>query len=103
MKSLETVQKQLQSGQFEFTRHALKRAIERNISEAEIRELSEAIEIVEDYPDDKYSPSSLILGFTQGNRALHLQISRIESDVIKIITLYEPDPEQWINCRRRKN
>ena len=102
MKSLETVQTQLQSGQFEFTRHALKRAIERNISDVEIRELSEAIEIVEDYPDDKYSPSSLILGFTQGNRALHLQISRIESDFIKIITLYEPDPEQWINYRRRK-
>ena len=102
MKSLEIVQTQLQSGQFEFTRHALKRAIERNISDVEIRELSEAIEIVEDYPDDKYSPSSLILGFTQGNRALHLQISRIESDFIKIITLYEPDPEQWINYRRRK-
>ena len=102
MKSLEIVQTQLQSGQFEFTRHALKRAIERNISDVEIRELSEAIEIVEDYPDDKYSPSSLILGFTQRNRALYLQISRIESDFIKIITLYEPDPEQWINYRRRK-
>ncbi|WP_446383809.1 DUF4258 domain-containing protein [Coleofasciculus sp. E2-BRE-01] len=55
---------QLQAGKFEFTRHAFKRAIERNISEAEIREASVTMEVIEDYPDDKYSPSCLLLGFT---------------------------------------
>jgi hypothetical protein len=72
-------------------------------SEAEIKEMSVTMQIIEDYPDDKYSPSSLVLGFTQGNRALHLQISRIESDVVRIITLYEPDVKQWIDYQRRKN
>jgi hypothetical protein len=33
MKSLPEIQRQLQAGSFEFTRHAFKRAIERNISE----------------------------------------------------------------------
>ncbi len=103
MKSLEEIQQQLQAGIFEFTRHALKRSIERNISEQEIKQTSLKIEMIEDYPDDKYSPSCLLLGFTQNDRVLHLQVSRAESDTIKIITLYEPDPAEWIDFRRRKS
>jgi hypothetical protein len=37
MKSIAEIQRQLVAGAFEFTRHALKRVVERNISEAEIR------------------------------------------------------------------
>jgi hypothetical protein len=102
MKSLLEIQQQLQSGSFEFTRHAFKRAIERNISEKGIREIGENVEIVEDYLDDKYSPSSLLLGFTQGDRALHIQVSRMESNTVKIITLYEPDDREWIDYRSRR-
>ena len=101
MKSLEDIRQQLQAGDYEFTRHAFKRAVERNISEQEIIETAANLEMIEDYPDDKYSPSSLLLGFTQRKRALHLQVSRVESDRIKIITLYEPDASQWIEFRRR--
>ncbi len=102
MKSLEEVQKQLQAGNFEFTRHAFKRAVERNISEQEIKELSASFELIEDYPEDKYSPSSLLLGFTQDRRAIHMQVSRVESARVKIITLYEPDSAKWNNYKRRK-
>ncbi|WP_204104490.1 MULTISPECIES: DUF4258 domain-containing protein [Spirulina sp. CCY15215] len=85
------------------TRHAFKRAIERNISDREIREVGENIIIIEHYPDDKYSPSSLLLGFTTKNRALHLQVSRMESDTTKIITLYEPDENEWIDHQTRRD
>jgi hypothetical protein len=102
MKTLEGIKCQLQAGAFEFTRHVFKRAIERNISELEIKAASVTMEVIEDYPDDKYSPSCLLLGFTSANRALHLQVSRIKSENVKIITLYEPDPIQWIDYRRRK-
>lgn len=102
MKTLEQIKSQLLAGKFEFTRHAFKRAVERNISEVEIKEASMTIEVIEDYSDDKYSPSCLLLGFTLANRALHLQVSRVESDSVKIITLYEPDSGQWINERKRK-
>jgi len=51
-------------GRFDFSRHAFRRAVERNISAAEIREAGTNAEVVEDYPDDKYSPSALLLGFT---------------------------------------
>lgn len=102
MKSLPEIQAQLQAGAFEFTRHAFKRAIEQNISEQEIKEIGENVEVIEDYPEDKYSPSSLLLGFTKGDRALHLQVSRMASDSIKIITLYEPDKNEWIDYRTRR-
>ncbi|PSB04628.1 hypothetical protein C7B76_32030 [filamentous cyanobacterium CCP2] len=103
MKPLSDIQQQLKSGNFEFTRHAFKRAIERNISEQEIRAVGNNLEIIEDYPDDKYSPSALLLGFTQSDRPLHIQVSRVESDTTKIITLYEPDREEWINYRIRRD
>jgi hypothetical protein len=42
MKSLEEVRRQLSSGEFEFSRHAFRRSVERNISEREIREAGPA-------------------------------------------------------------
>jgi hypothetical protein len=57
MKTLEAIQRQLSLGEFDFTRHALKRVVERNISELEIKEAGMNAKIIEDYPDDKYTPS----------------------------------------------
>ena len=59
-------------------------------------------EIIEDYPDDKYGPSCLILGFTEAGRPLHLQCSYPSRDIKKIITLYEPNSNFWHNLRIRK-
>ena len=102
MKSIDEIREQLQSGNFEFTRHRLKRLVERNISRSEIMETGDNAIIIEDYPDDKYSPSCLILGLTINNRPLHLQVSRGESDMLTIITLYEPDQTEWINYSQRR-
>ena len=102
LKSLRQIQRELADGQFEFSRHAFRRAVERNIRELEIREAGAQAEIIEDYPDDKYSPSGLLLGFTAAGRALHLQVSLAESNMTKIITIYEPDPNEWIDFRKRR-
>ena len=102
MKTLPEVQIQLTQGQFEFTRHALKRAVERNISEAEIREAGAQLTIIEDYPADKYSPSCLLLGYARSGRPLHFQVSLADSDVAVIVTLYEPDETEWMEHRTRR-
>ena len=75
---------------------------ERNISETEIRQAGANAEIIEDYPDDKYSPSCLLLGFTEEERPLHIQVSYMDSDLVKIITLYEPDEDEWIDFAQRR-
>ena len=102
MKTLLQTQQELAAGQFDFSRHAFRRVVERNISEQEIREAGTRSEIIESYPQDKSSPSGLLLGFTRAGRALHIQVSFTESDATKIITIYEPDPNEWIENRKRK-
>jgi hypothetical protein len=74
MKTLEQIQQQLWLDQFEFSWHAFRRAVQRNISDLEIRQAGEQAIIIEDYPDDKYSPSCLLLGFTEAGRPLHIQV-----------------------------
>jgi Domain of unknown function (DUF4258) len=102
MKTLNDIRQQLSAGDFEFTRHAFKRAIERNISDAEIQQAGTQAKVIEDYPEDKYAPSSLLLGFTTAGRPLHIQASRIESTMVKIITIYEPNPAEWYDYTRRR-
>ena len=89
-------------GEFDFSRHALKRAVERNISEQEICQMAGNAQIIEEYPEDKYSPSCLIFGQTKKQRPLHLQVSFADTDNVRIITLYVPDPAEWIDYIERR-
>jgi hypothetical protein len=68
----------------------------------EVREAVAVAVVIEDYPGDKYGPSCLLLGFTATSRPLHIQCSYPSRPLVKIITLYEPDPNQWIDLRTRK-
>jgi hypothetical protein len=103
MGMLEEIQGKILRRQYEFSKHAVDQSIIREIS---IVEMVEAIsgrgEIIEDYPEDKYGPSCLILGFTKTGRPLHIQCSYPIRPLIKIITLYEPDPDLWVDFRMRK-
>lgn len=58
-----------------------------------VRDVVANAEIIEDYPNDKYGPSCLILGFTSAQRPLPIQCSYPSRALVKIITVYEPDPE----------
>ena len=89
-------------GEFNFSRHALKRVVERNISETEIKQIGMNANMIEEYPEDKYSPSCLLLGYTQTGRPLHIQVSRADADLVKIITLYEPNAAEWTNYSQRR-
>ncbi|MBK9123587.1 MAG: DUF4258 domain-containing protein [Chloroflexi bacterium] len=75
------------------TAHASSRAIERDIDDFEIEEAVIAGSVIEDYPDDKYSPSCLILGRTQSGRILHVHLCYPPK--VKVITVYEPSPDEW--------
>lgn len=103
LKTIAEIRRQLGRGEFEYSRHAIKRAIERDITDLEIRHAGIQAELIEDYPEDKYSPSCLVLGFTEHGRPLHLQVSYAQTELVKIITLYEPDPREWTHYRTRKS
>lgn len=102
MSILEQLRRKISHGQFALSQHALDQSAARGIL---LREMLEAIatgEIIEDYPDDKYGPSCLVLGFTSEGRPLHVQCSYPSRPLVKIITLYEPDPHLWIDFRERR-
>ncbi|OGU15164.1 MAG: hypothetical protein A2X61_15035 [Ignavibacteria bacterium GWB2_35_12] len=93
MKSIEKIREHLSTGKYELSAHALKRAVEKKILFFEIEEAGNNVKIIEDYPDDKYSPSCLLLGYTTQGKVIHLVVSRAEIDYVKIITVYEPDED----------
>ena len=96
------IREKIEAGQFEFSKHAADQTILRHVTLQEIREAIANGEIVEDYPDDKYGPSCLILGYTQSGRPLHIQCSYPSRPLVKIVTLYEPDANLWIDFKVRK-
>lgn len=99
---IEQIHAKIEADEFEFTRHALDQSILRHVSVQELREAIQNSEIIEDYPDDKYGPSCLVLGFTQNGRPLHFQFSYPTRPILKIITLYQPDPALWIDNKVRR-
>jgi len=88
--------------EFEFSKHATDRLILRGITVVEVRDALKVGETIEDYPHDKYGPSCLIPGFTRAGRPLHIQCSYPSRPVIKVVTVYEPDPVEWIEYRVRR-
>lgn len=99
---IEEIRSKVALGLFEFSKHAVDQSILRRIGVSELIEAIENGEIIEDYQEDKYGPSCLILGFTKQARPLHIQCSYPSRPLLKIITNYEPDRERWIDFRTRK-
>ena len=102
MPLIEEIRKKIEADQFEFSKHAVDQSIIRRITVQETREVFSDAEVIEDYPEDKYGPSCLILGRTRAGRPLHIQCSYPSRPLIKIITIYEPYPSLWIDLRIRR-
>jgi hypothetical protein len=103
MVMLREIKDKVKAGQYEYSKHAVDQSIIRRISDEEVvQAISASNEIIEDYPDDKYGPSCLVLGFTRKGRPLHIQCSHPSRPILKIVTVYEPDGELWIDFKVRR-
>jgi len=100
---VDEIRAKIAGGQFELSKHAVDQTILRQIRVQDVRDAIATGQVIEDYPDDKYGPSCLILGFTKTLRPLHIQCSYPSRSKVKIVTLYEPDPELWIDARTRRS
>ncbi|MBN1781257.1 DUF4258 domain-containing protein [bacterium] len=96
------IRNKIERDEFEFSKHATDQSVLRNIRVEEVRQAIHRGEIIEDYPEDKYGPSCLIMDHTDENRPIHIQCSYPPRSMVKIITLYEPGDEQWIDFRIRR-
>jgi len=61
-------------------------------------------EIIEEYPDDKPYPSCLIYGETFRREPVHSVWGyNRQNGWAVLITTYRPDPDRWINWRKRRS
>ncbi len=94
MALIQGIREKVEAGAFEFSQHVTDQSILRHISVQELRETIAVGKVIEDYPNDKYGPSCLILEFAGVGRPIYVQCSYPSRPLVKIITLYEPDPTQ---------
>jgi hypothetical protein len=60
-----------------------------------VRSAMATLEIIEAYPHDKYLPSFLPRGESEGF-VFHVHIATdVEGENIGIVTMYNPDPNEW--------
>jgi hypothetical protein len=99
----EEIRAKIERRQYEFSKHAVDQSILREISVAEVEAaIAYQSEVIEDYPEDKCGASCLILCYTQSGRSLHVQCSYPSRPLVKIVTLYQPDPDLWVDFRVRR-
>ena len=102
MPLIDDIRRKVKIGQFEFSKHAVDQSIIRRIGVQDLHDVIANGTVIEDYPEDKYGPSCLILGVTSKKRPIHIQCSYPSRPILKIITLYEPDPALWIDFKERR-
>jgi|JI10StandDraft_1071094.scaffolds.fasta_scaffold75124_4 hypothetical protein len=91
----------INKNRYRVSKHAL---IEMRNDEFDLDDVLYSIEngkIIEDYPDDKRSPSCLVFGYSYNERPIHSVWGYMDQVAI-CITVYEPDPKEWINNEVRK-
>jgi hypothetical protein len=72
---IQPIIEQVRRRTYYWRQYAIQRSIERGIRDEEVVEALLNGEIIEEYPEDKYGPSCLVLGRTRAGRPLHVQCS----------------------------
>ena len=99
---IEEIRERFRCNAYEYSLHAVDQSILRQISVREVEEAIAVGELIEEYPSDKYGPSRLIYGRTKAGRPIHIQCTHPIRPTVKIITLYEPEPDKWIAFKTRR-
>jgi hypothetical protein len=86
-----------------WTYHVTMRLQERRLTGDALREAAATLEIIEEYPHDKYLPSYLLRGEVPAFVFHALVATDIGGDNIRVVTMYLPDSGQWDEdgCLRR--
>ena len=101
MKPGKTIAGLIESGEILISNHARIRMFERNISTDDLIAIISSGEVIEEYIDDEPCPSVLMVGFIN-SVAYHTVVATC-TDHIRVITVYIPEEDKWIDYRRRRN
>jgi len=98
--NFERIRKLVKEDNFLISNHARVRMFQQNIFTDDIKSVIANGEVIEEYGDDKPCPSPLVLGFL-GGTPYHVVVAECE-DHVRIITVYIPSEEKWIDYRIRR-
>lgn len=96
----EQIIKFLEEDKFIISYHARARMFQRNISTDQIKTTILMGKIIESYNNSDPCPSALILGYI-GHNPYHVVVAQCD-DHIRIITVYKPEEDKWIEDKFRK-
>lgn len=100
MDILERIEALLGGRKYIITTHAISRMTDRGVAIQDLISLIADGEIIETYPNRAPCPAALLLGFISG-KPCHAVVA-ICRDRLSIITVYWPDEDCWLDCRRRR-
>jgi hypothetical protein len=100
MKNKERIADLIESGEILISHHARVRMFERNVSTDDLIAIITLGEIIETYPDDEPCPSVLIMGLIDA--IVHHAVIAVCTDHIRVITVYIPEENKWIEYRKRR-
>ena len=92
---IDKLRQKISRGEIEYSLHAVRRMVARNITPEDVAQTVLAGDVIEDYPQDKYGPSCLVCGMTKSDRVLHVQCTHPTRPVVKVVTAYDPNPAEW--------
>ena len=98
---LDKVKRWIQEGRYLIAYHAKVRMVERQVSTPEMERIIESGDVIEEYPDDDPCSSLLMLGYVK-KKPIHMVVGICE-DHLRIITVYVPSKDKWIEDRTRRN
>lgn len=96
------IQREVRSGEYEFSGHADEEREAEKILIADVEEALLTGEILEDYPDDPRGPSCLVLGYSSRGYPIHVICGRTPSGKLRLITVYTPSLPKWVDERTRR-
>lgn len=98
----EEIKQAIRTRNINVSRHALREAIDEDISIDEVRQALLSGMIIENYPTHRRGPCCLVYGQTEVGRDLHIVITSSLVPVL-IITVYEPRAPYWSTPVTRGN
>jgi hypothetical protein len=100
---IEAIVESIEANRVMITDHADEEAYNDGLSFNDILTAISAGEIIEQYPEDKPYPSCLILSKDVQAEPIHtVWAYNSETKSSVLITVYRPDPKQWIDGRIRR-
>lgn len=100
MDILKRIKALLKERKYIITTHAISRMNDRGVAVHDLISLIAEGEILESYPNREPCPAALLLGFISG-KPCHAVVA-ICRDQLSVITVYWPDEDCWLDCRKRR-